>query len=186
MNKIVCLVGSSCAGKTTLAALLDKVTGRGRVVTSYTTRQKRPKEVEGVDYYFVSKEEFGTKDLVERVEYDQNFYGLADDAVRKCMGDDYKRWAIVVCDINGVRRLKERYGSDNIVPVYISISEQTFSDRLTHSRSPEDVKRRVAHAKKTNELVKPEEIEYVVENNGTIGYALRELKRVIKRAFDNC
>ena len=85
MRKIV-LCGASCSGKTTIKQnLVDKGFKPG---ISYTTREIREGEIDGVDYRFVSKETFS--DLISKgafFEYDDTFddyYGTSNDDFENC------------------------------------------------------------------------------------------------------
>ena len=55
------LSSPSGTGKTTLAKKLSKNNTNFAISISYTTRKPRPNEINGKDYYFVSKEEFGSE-----------------------------------------------------------------------------------------------------------------------------
>lgn len=85
MRKIV-LCGPSCSGKTTIK---NGLVGMGlKPGISYTTRQMRDGEQEGVDYHFVSKERFA--ELIDAgvfLEYDDSFgdhYGTSKDDFESC------------------------------------------------------------------------------------------------------
>jgi guanylate kinase len=57
--KSLIIIGPSGVGKGTIITnLIDKYAHLFKFVMSYTTRLKRPNEVDGVHYFFVSKEEF--------------------------------------------------------------------------------------------------------------------------------
>ena len=74
------LIGPSASGKTEVAKLLAKKYNITKIVT-YTTRTPRVNEVNGVDYNFVSVEEFAklTEEnfFVETTYYNSNYYGTA-------------------------------------------------------------------------------------------------------------
>ncbi|MDO5330954.1 MAG: AAA family ATPase [Bacillota bacterium] len=87
---MIILVGASASGKTEVAKYLLEAHGMKKAVT-HTSRLPRQGEKDGVDYHFVSKEEFDRLyqdgKMVERVEYNDNYYGcskaeLSDD---KCV-----------------------------------------------------------------------------------------------------
>ena len=61
----ICLVGKSCSGKDTIARELVKL-GYERILT-YTTRPARSNELDGVDYHFVTENEF--KDMIKNKEF---------------------------------------------------------------------------------------------------------------------
>ena len=75
---MIILYGPSACGKTEVAKLLASSYSIKKVIT-HTTRSKRVNEVNGVDYYFVTKEEFlSLKEqgaFVETACYNSNLYG---------------------------------------------------------------------------------------------------------------
>ena len=74
------LVGPSASGKTQIVKILREEYGLNKMVT-YTTRNMRPNEVEGVDYFFLTKEEFEKRInenfFIEYVVYNGNYYGTS-------------------------------------------------------------------------------------------------------------
>lgn len=80
----IAVSGLSGTGKSTAVKLYCQYTKNvGRNVISSTTRPIRKGEVHGVDYYFVTKEEFEQQDLFERVEYMGNLYGISKEEYEK-------------------------------------------------------------------------------------------------------
>jgi guanylate kinase len=86
---MIVITGASASGKTETAKALRTLYGIHKVVT-HTTRPMRPGEQDGVDYHFVTKDEFlelkKMNFFVETTEYNGNFYGtskpeVADDKV---------------------------------------------------------------------------------------------------------
>lgn len=73
-NKIVTITGPSCSGKSTLTKML-LLTGAYTEVVSTTTRPIRSGEVNGSTYHYVTREEFDTMEMLERIEYNGNIYG---------------------------------------------------------------------------------------------------------------
>lgn len=80
-NTIATLTGLSCSGKSHLAAYISQNAQDLSEAVSVTTRPKRSGEVEGVNYYYVTSEEFKAMEdangLVENVTYGENSYGLS-------------------------------------------------------------------------------------------------------------
>lgn len=74
------LVGPSASGKTQIVKILIEKYGLKKMVT-YTSRNMRPGEVDGIDYFFLSKEEFEKRInegfFIEHVIYNGNYYGTA-------------------------------------------------------------------------------------------------------------
>ena len=91
------LCGASASGKTVTALNLQKRFGLVKAITT-TTRAMREGEKDGVDYFFISKEEFEKRlkegKFVESSLYNGNYYGCGKDQV-----DDNK---VIVLDPNGL------------------------------------------------------------------------------------
>ena len=87
---MILLTGASASGKTEVAKLLDKKYGVKKIITT-TTREKRVNEVDGVDYFFVSKEKFeqmiNNGEFVEYTLFNGNLYGSTKDqiACNRCL-----------------------------------------------------------------------------------------------------
>lgn len=121
---MIVLSGPSASGKTKIAQILEKKYGIVKVITT-TTRNMRDGERHGVDYFFLSKEEFLNKvnngDFVEYMEYNGNYYGSTKDQVQdnKC----------IVTDLNGLKsycKLKDK----GAVTFFIKTNEKTRYERM--------------------------------------------------------
>ena len=135
---MLALVGKSGAGKTTIEDTLIKKYGFQRAI-SHTSREKRVNDVEGVNYYFVSKEEmerlWANGELVERIDYLGNIYGFVES---ECKPD---RVVAVVPD--GLRQLNER-DDLGIMSFYLDVSSETRKARmLGRGDAPESVEKRL-------------------------------------------
>lgn len=90
--------GASASGKTEIANIIAKKYGFSRVIT-VTTRPLRVGEINGKDYFFVTKEEFleliKNNKLVEYCVYNNNYYGSRKDQIQ----DDH----ILVIEANGLK-----------------------------------------------------------------------------------
>jgi len=77
---MIILIGPSASGKTAVGRMLERKYNIRKVVT-YTTRNPRIGEVEGLDYHFLSQEEFAKKKnegfFFESVCYNNNYYGTS-------------------------------------------------------------------------------------------------------------
>ena len=87
-KKLIAFVsGSSGSGKNTIINRLIEENDNYGFITSYTTRDKRPTDVEGKNYYFISKEEFENKvkdgDMLEFDFFSNNYYGIGKQAIQE-------------------------------------------------------------------------------------------------------
>ena len=109
---LIIISGTTCAGKGTVIKRLLTNHNDLLLSTSYTTREKRDYEIDGVDYYFVSKEEFKRKiDNNEFLEYaivqNDNYYGTPKKEVEELLskGKD----VILEIDVEGAKQIKKLF-----------------------------------------------------------------------------
>lgn len=108
-NKLFLLSGTSGVGKTTIAyKLLEQMPNLKRLVT-YVTREPRPGEVNGVDYHFVTREDFEKRlaagEFFEHDEHYGNWYGNSRKDLDAIWAEG--KTAITLLDVNGVRTIKK-------------------------------------------------------------------------------
>lgn len=159
-------------GKGTLIkGLLERVAGL-QLAVSATTRAPRDGEVNGVDYHFLSEEDFDRRvargEFVEHAEYAGNRYGtLKSELGRPARG------IVLEIDVQGARQVREALPE----AVLIFIEPPSFEDlerRLAGRGSdrPEQIERRLAAAR--DELAAAEEFDHRIRND-EIERALEEL-----------
>lgn len=154
------LVGKSGTGKTTIEEKLIQEHGFKRAI-SHTTRPKRENDIDGYNYFFVSKEEMERLrqegKLAERIEYLGEVYALVKE---QCKND-----RVVVVAPEGLRQLKEKEDLD-IFSVYLTVSEDIrYSRMLVRGDSVENVEKRI----KNDDLVfdgVEDKVNVIIENNG--------------------
>lgn len=121
---MILLVGASASGKTATALDLQKRYGLVKAITT-TTREKRIGETDGIEYFFISKEEFKKRldegKFVEHSIYNGNYYGCGVDQIA-----DNK---IVVLDPNGLHSFL-KLNNNHIVSFLLIASEKTRHDRM--------------------------------------------------------
>lgn len=108
---LVVISGPSGAGKGTLCKELLNKNKNIAMSVSCTTRAPRESEIDGVNYYFVSKEKFEQMiredAFLEYAEVYDNFYGTPCSGIEKKLEEGYD--VILEIDIQGALKVKDRY-----------------------------------------------------------------------------
>ena len=120
MKNIIVISAPSGAGKTTLCNELQRRKPHIKFSVSCTTRPKRKHEVDGVNYHFLSDQEFTEKvQNNEFVEY-ENVHGYYYGTLRKTLEDALAQQEMVLfdVDVNGAMAIKSNY-SDNTCTIFI-------------------------------------------------------------------
>jgi guanylate kinase len=130
-GKLYIISAPSGAGKTSLIKKLIPITDKLMVSVSHTTRAQRPGEVNGIDYFFSSEEQFKT--LIEKqafLEYAQvfdNYYGTSQKSVEDSLkqGND----VILEIDWQGAEQIR-RTLPDTISIFILPPSTEVLRERL--------------------------------------------------------
>ena len=169
----------SGAGKTTLCRKLIEVVENLVYSISYTTREKRPGETEGVDYHFVSKAEFerliAHEAMAEWACVYGKYYGTPKPAVEAIL--DKGQDLLVDVDVQGGAKLKQLYPEAVRIFVLPPSLEELERRLITRGRDdPDALVQRLAAAKK--EIGKAAEYDYAVVNE-RIQEALSQLVSIV-------
>ncbi len=118
-DTLVVLTGGSGSGKSFYEKFLSK-NGFEKFI-SHTTREARIKDNEkhGVDYFFVSKEDFDKIEMLELTKVKDNYYGVSMEEYLSKKGN-----SVVVVDPNGAKQIVDKLGISNLVLVLLDISEE--------------------------------------------------------------
>ncbi|XP_069446633.1 guanylate kinase isoform X1 [Ovis canadensis] len=186
----VVLSGPSGAGKSTLLKkLLQEHGSIFGFSVSHTTRDPRPGEENGKDYYFVTREvmqrDIAAGDFIEHAEFSGNLYGTSKAAVRAVQA--MNRICVLDVDLQGVRNIKKT----DLRPIYIFVQppsldvlEQRLRQRNTETE--ESLAKRLAAARADMESSKePGLFDLIIVNDSLdkAYWALKEaLSEEIKKA----
>ncbi len=169
----------SGAGKTTLC---KAITGSLENVThsiSYTTRQPRPGEADGRDYYFISQKRFqemiDAGDFAEYARVHSNFYGTS----KRVLQDMVRQGIDVILDIDtqGARQIKS--SADKAIFIFIMPpSMEILEERLRNRKSDheDEIQKRMRRA--ADEIRDYAMYDYIVVNRD-FERALSELRSII-------
>lgn len=110
----------SGSGKTTICRMLVQQIENMELSVSYTTRARKPGEVEGKDYYFIGKEKFdnmiNSREFLEFATVYGNRYGTSRETVRSIVSRG--RDAVLEIDVQGGRMVKEELPDAVLVAVF--------------------------------------------------------------------
>lgn len=145
MGQIFCLMGKSSSGKDTIFKEIrnDKDLDLKPIV-SYTTRPKRTNETNGVEYFFINKEELKgfekeNKVIEERVYHTVHgdwYYCTINDSQIDLENNDY----LLITTLESYKSLRDYFGEDKVYPIYIHIEDgirlQRALDREKAQQNP--------------------------------------------------
>ena len=179
---LVVLSGPSGCGKSSLVNEILKQEDAYFSIST-TTREMRDGEEEGVNYYYVSKEEF-KKDIdegnfLEWAEVHGNFYGTSIKPVLKALEEN--RVVIFDIDVQGHKIVKKKFPLLTTSVFITTPSQKELEDRLTKraTDSKEVIQKRLINAKE--EMKRANEYEFFIINDD-FNKALIELKKIIEVA----
>jgi len=179
---LIVFSGPSGVGKDTLLTHLLERRPDCTVSVSATTRQPRPGEVEGRDYYFITREKFGELvacgKMLEYAQYSDNFYGTPADEVERKRNQGCH--VILEIEVQGAMQVKE-HCPDAVFIFLMPPSMEALRQRLEKrgTESPEAVEQRILAARE--EIAQADAYDYLIVNN-TIDESCAQLDAVITAA----
>ena len=167
-NRLYIISGPSGVGKGTLVKELLKLDENLVLSVSCTTRKPRAGERDGVDYFFLTRDEFLRRVEADGfLEYDEhfgNYYGTPKDFVREQMKE---KSVILEIDVVGALNVQKRCGEE-FRPVLILVvppDEETLIHRLEGRASEDEDALRERLARARYELSLKDQYDYVVVND---------------------
>jgi guanylate kinase len=178
---LIVLSGPPGAGKDAVLSRMKKSGYPAQFITTVTTRPKRAKEKNNVDYHFVSAENFQkmieNKELLERANVYGNWYGVPKEPVKRAL--DRGQDIIVKVDVQGAATIKKTIPQAVFI-FLVPPSMEELATRLKqrHTESPSDLALRLKTAEE--EMKQLPLFDYVVVNKeGEIDRAVSEIEAII-------
>lgn len=174
---MIVLAGASASGKTEVAKILAKKYNIKKVITT-TTRAKRLNEVDGVDYFFISNEEFLKRikedRFVEYTEYNGNYYGSSKDQIapNKC----------IVIDPKGMKAYRNLKDESVVVFFLDSLEETRYQRMIRRGDDEEKAKSRIIHDRIAFDEEHTKDVDYHIDSETK---TLDEVAELIYQTYKN-
>ncbi|MBU1992300.1 guanylate kinase [Patescibacteria group bacterium] len=183
-GRLVLIVGPSGSGKGTVISILKKRHPDWIYPISYTTRKRRPTEVDGEVYHFLSREDFekGIEDgdfLEYAIVHSNNYYGTSKKDILNAL----EQGKIVVreIDIQGFESIKEVVPAENLTSIFLMVDslDDLIGRILKRGKLPEEeIKRRMQSAQ--NEIAKKDKCDFVVPSvTGQVEQCADQVEKLI-------
>jgi len=168
-KNIVVLEGPSGVGKDSIIAeLMKRHPGKYEKITSVTTREIRPGEIDGVNYKYVNRDQFEemlrTNEIFEFTQRHGTYRGMSKPIIDKIL--EAGKIAIKDADIVGVRALKKLYPGQ-VLTIFVTAPKAEIERRLNaRGDNKEDLIRRL---KDYDACIKSKILfDHIVENTGAL------------------
>ncbi len=176
---LVILSGPSGSGKDTVLNKLCECDPDVKVSVSMTTREKRDDEIDGVHYYFVTREYFEKKisenRMLEYAEYAKNYYGTPAEPVDEMLSQG--KSVILKIEVQGAEKIRNRY--DDVISIFLMPPSLRVLEQRLRGRGTEDeetIQHRLFIARE--EIRKAYDYDYVVFND-TVENAVADIKSIL-------
>lgn len=191
MNKrgiLIVLSGPSGVGKGTIRRLVMADLSLNLVYSiSMTTRKPRNLEIDGKDYFFVTKEEFKEKikedGFLEYTQFVGNYYGTPKDYVLELLNRGKN--VFLEIEINGAKQVMDHYKDDHMVTIFLvppSLEELENRIRNRKTETEEVIRERLAKAQSEMKLATMYDFTVV---NDDIQKAANAIQEIIRDKIDS-
>tara|TARA_Y100000385_G_scaffold61843_2_gene60556 strand:- start:4654 stop:5304 length:651 start_codon:yes stop_codon:yes gene_type:complete len=165
---LIIISSPSGAGKSTICNMLINGNKDIKLSTSATTRVKRQNELDGQDYYFVTKDEFEELESKNQLLESANIFGNQYGTPKKMVDDSFSKNINVLFDIDwqGARQLNEKFNKNKIISFFLlppSMKELHYRLQKRAMDTQDIVKKRMSGS--IDEISHFNEYDYVIINN---------------------
>ncbi|MBR3948090.1 MAG: guanylate kinase [Clostridia bacterium] len=177
---VVISAPSGCGKDTIINEIVKEMGNEASISVSMTTRDMRPGEAEGVNYYYVSREQFEENirngEMLEYTTYGSNYYGTPVGPVKEKLKNG--KVVFLIIEVEGGENVRKIF--PDCVKIFVippSMYELEKRLRGRGSDKEEVIKERMEIAK--TELQRATEYDYIVEND-VLEEAISDIKTIIR------
>jgi guanylate kinase len=180
-RKLLLFCGPSGSGKTTIVHHLLATMPQLAFSVSATTRRMRVNEKDGVDYYFITADEFRTRiEKGEFAEWEEVYYGGYYGTL---YSEIEKIWAagkipVFDVDVEGGLKIKKLFGDSLLAIFVMPPSVEELHKRLTARNSETEESFKARTAKSEHELSYADLFDKIIVND-TLAHALKEARLLV-------
>lgn len=179
MANLYVISGSSGVGKGTVIKQFLENNPEFKLSVSCTTRTPRAGEVDTINYFFITKDEFKksieNNDFLEWEEFSGNLYGTKKSYIEKCISENKK--IILEIDTKGALHVKELIPDAKLIFILPpSVEELEHRLRGRHTETEEAIQKRLSQIK--FEMENSKQFDYQVVN-GDIASAVKKLEEIM-------
>lgn len=179
---LIVISGPSGIGKDAVVGLLRKANQDTHFVVTMNSRDPRPDEIEGVDYFFVSREEFEEKiandELIEYARVYSDYKGIPKSQVLEAFASG--KDVIMRLDVQGAMTIRQLC-PDAILIFLTASSRDEWINRLLERRSesPDEIEVRLRDAAKEFQMI--DQFDYLVVNSDRhLEQTIADIQAIIK------
>lgn len=184
---LLIISGPSGVGKTTVTRGVERSIPDAVFSVSATTRQKTPADVEGVDYHFVSDEEFDRMRAAGEFLETAGIYGKMYGTPRAWVQEQLRRGRLVILeiDVQGAVQVKAKI-ADGLALYILPPSEEELQRRLRARRREDEaiIERRFAEAKREIDEARASGVYDAFLVNRDLDPTIREATELVIRERD--
>jgi len=181
MGRLFVISGSSGVGKGTVIKEFLNKHPNFKLSISCTTRGKREGEIEGINYFFLSQEEFKecveNNEFLEWAEFSGNCYGTKKAFVEKCLSQGEN--LILEIDTKGALNVKKLMPEATLIFIAPPSTEELEARlRGRHTETEEAIQKRLASIK--SEIENSKHYDYIVVND-TVENAVKQIEEITEK-----
>lgn len=152
-KKIVCLVGKSGSGKSSIA----KASRNGIVLPSYTTRPRRDQW--DTDHIFLTQRGFDylRDKMVAYTKFNGFEYGATKEQVES--------YDVYIIDVRGLKMMTDNLGKDKVVSILVRAKDDKRYHRMATTRGRDDAEERIKQDEIEFAHLKEEDFDFIFDNN---------------------